>query len=114
VTYALTPGMEKLKFATLWSQRRGLGPYVEFVPSEESLDPNVHPEEMDVMDWRTDFKTNAAEVKGERLGEFFHLACLLLPLYAPRAAEMAFFGPKGETPLSLLFSSAMHSLACPH
>ena len=100
VTFALTPGMERLKFATLWSQRKGVGPYVEFVLSEESLDPNVHPEEMDVLDWRTDFKTNAVEVKGGRMGEFYHLASLLLPLYAPRAAEVAFFGPKGEyTPL---------------
>ena len=48
--------MERIKFATLWSQRRGLGPYVEFVRSEESLDPEVHPEMMEVLEWKTNYK----------------------------------------------------------
>ncbi len=31
------------------------------------------------------------------LGEWFHVAGLILPLYAPRAAELAFFGPEGAS-----------------
>ena len=56
VAFAVTPGMERLKFATMWSQRRGIGPYVEFYRSEESLDPEVHPEMMEVLDWKTNYK----------------------------------------------------------
>ena len=56
VAFALVPGMEHIKFATLWSQRRGIGPYVEFVRSEESLDPEVHPEMMEVVEWKTNYK----------------------------------------------------------
>jgi hypothetical protein len=36
---------------------------------------------------------NAAEVGAEPLGEWLHVAGLLLPLYAPRAAELEAFGP---------------------
>ena len=59
VAFAVTPGMERIKFATLWSQRRGIGPYVEFVRSEESLDPEVHPEMMEVVEWKTNYKVRA-------------------------------------------------------
>lgn len=104
VALALTPGLERIKFATMWSQRRGLGPFVEFVRSDESLDPDVHPEMMNVMSWKTGFKTNAAVIGNEKLGEFYHLTCLLLPLYAPRAAELALFGPSG---VSLVTASAL-------
>ena len=31
-------------------------------------------------------------IGSERLGQFSHLSSMLLPLYAPRAAEVAFFG----------------------
>ena len=58
IAFAVTPGMEKIKFATMWSQRRGIGPYVEFVRSEESLDPEVHPEMMEVLDWKTNYKVS--------------------------------------------------------
>lgn len=104
VALALTPGMERIKFVTMWSQRRGLGPFVEFIRSEESLEPEWHPEMMDVMGWKTGFKTNAATIGDERLGEFYHLASLLQPLYAPRAAELAFFGPDG---VSLVTAAAL-------
>lgn len=40
----------------MWSRKRGLGPTVEFEPSEKSLDPNWHPEQVDIMDWATNFK----------------------------------------------------------
>ena len=63
VAFAVTPGMERIKFATLWSQRRGLGPYVEFVRSEESLDPDVHPEMMEVLEWKTNYKVGTAAVQ---------------------------------------------------
>ena len=61
IAFAVTPGMEKIKFATMWSQRRGIGPYVEFVRSEESLDPAVHPEMMEVLDWKTNYKVSTSE-----------------------------------------------------
>jgi hypothetical protein len=41
------------------------------------------------------FQTNAATTGDQRLGEFLHLASLLIPLYSPRAAELAFFGKDG-------------------
>eukprot|EP00983_Pelagomonas_calceolata_P117761 1160443-Pelagomonas_calceolata.AAC.13 len=34
----------------------GAGPSVEFVPSEKNLDPNWHPEQVDIMDWATNVK----------------------------------------------------------
>ena len=40
-------------------------------------------------------QTNAATIGDMRLGEFGHLSSLLLPLYSPRAAELAFFGKDG-------------------
>jgi len=95
VAFALTPGLDPIKFVTLWSQRRGLGPYVEFTRSEENLEPGWHPEMPDIMDFTTNIKTNAASIGDERLGEFLHVASLLIPLYAPRACELAFFGKEG-------------------
>ena len=97
VAMALTPGVEPIKFVTMWSRRRGQGPYVEFELSEESLDPDWHPEEIEIMDWKTNFKVNAAEVGSEPLGEWLHVAGLLLPLYAPRALEIEAFGPDGAS-----------------
>jgi hypothetical protein len=38
-------------------------------------------------------QVNAAEVGDEPLGEWLHVAGLLLPLYAPRALEVELFGP---------------------
>ncbi|KIZ04815.1 cell division protease FtsH [Monoraphidium neglectum] len=93
VALALTPGVEPIKFVTMWSRRKGQGPFVEFIQSEESLDPNWHPEEIEAMDWKTNFKVNAAVVGDEPLGEWFHVAGLLLPLYAPRAFETDTWGP---------------------
>lgn len=55
VAMALTPGLEVIRKVTLWSQKRGLGPQVEFLPSHENLD-NWHPEEVEIMDFRTNFK----------------------------------------------------------
>lgn len=45
-----------MQFVTLWSRRRGLGPYVQFTDSSESLDPNWHPEQIEIMDRQTNFK----------------------------------------------------------
>ena len=42
-------------------------------------------------------QVNAAEVGDEPLGEFFHVAGLLIPLYAPRAWEVAEYGPDGAS-----------------
>lgn len=56
VALALTPGLEPIRHVTMWSRKRGLGPQVEFVRSEESVDPNVHPEMVDVMDFTTNLK----------------------------------------------------------
>ena len=64
VAFAVVPGMERIKFATLWSQRRGIGPYVEFVRSEESLDPEVHPEMMEVVEWKTNYKVRVTSQRG--------------------------------------------------
>lgn len=41
------------------SPRHHKGPYIEFDVSEESLDPNWHPEEVDLMDYKTNFKVRA-------------------------------------------------------
>ncbi len=38
-------------------------------------------------------QVNAAAVGDQKLGEFLQVAGMLLPLYAPRAAEVVFFGP---------------------
>jgi len=38
---------------------------------------------------------NAAAVGDQALGEFLHVAGMLVPLYAPRALELAMFGPEG-------------------
>ncbi len=37
-------------------------------------------------------QVNAATIGDERLGEFLHVAGLLVPLYSPRAAEVAMYG----------------------
>ena len=42
-------------------------------------------------------QTNAAVVGDEPLGEFAHVAGLLVPLYAGRAAEVALFGKDGAS-----------------
>lgn len=52
VAFALTPGVDVIKFVTLWSRKRGMGPYVEFVRSEESLEPSWHPEVGNAADQR--------------------------------------------------------------
>lgn len=49
------------------------------------------------MDYKTNFKVNAAEVGDEPLGEFLHVASLLMPLYAPRACELTLFGKEGTS-----------------
>jgi len=77
----------------MWSRRRGQGPNVDFIASEKSLDVNWHPEMMEILDWATNVKVNAATIGDQRLGEFLHVAGLLVPLYAPRATEVAFYGP---------------------
>lgn len=38
------------------------------------------------------FQTNAAQLGDQPLGEFLHVAGLMVPLYAPRAAEVALYG----------------------
>ena len=38
---------------------------------------------------------NAAAVGDEPLGEFYHIASMILPLYAPRAFEWTMYGPDG-------------------
>lgn len=92
VAFALTPGLDPIRHVTLWSKKRGLGPVVDFIPSEENLDVNWHPEEVEIMDYKTNFKVNAAPVGDEKLGEFFHVASMMIPLYAPRACELVMFG----------------------
>jgi hypothetical protein len=42
-------------------------------------------------------QVNAAEVGDEPLGEFFHVASLLIPLYAPRAWEVMEYGADGAS-----------------
>ena len=37
-------------------------------------------------------QVNAAEVGSEPLGEFLHIASMLVPLYTPRATELVMFG----------------------
>lgn len=56
VAMALTPGIEPIKFVTMWSRRRGQGPYIQFIDSEENLDPNWHPEQVEIMDKATNYK----------------------------------------------------------
>jgi hypothetical protein len=42
-------------------------------------------------------QVNAAEVGDEPLGEFYHVASLLIPLYAARAWEVAEHGPQAAS-----------------
>ena len=42
-------------------------------------------------------QVNAAEVGDEPLGEFFHVASLLIPMYAARAWEVMEYGPDGAS-----------------
>ncbi len=42
-------------------------------------------------------QTNAAPIGDQPLGEFLHVAGLLVPLYAGRAAEVALFGKDGAS-----------------
>lgn len=56
VALALCPGIEVIKFATLWSKKRGLGPYVEFIDSTDNLEPDWHPEQIEVFDYATNIK----------------------------------------------------------
>ncbi|GLI69609.1 hypothetical protein VaNZ11_014276 [Volvox africanus] len=92
VAFALTPGLEPIKAVTLWSRRRGLGPSVMFVDMNDKADLGLHAEETELLEYRTHHKTNAAPLGGQALGEFLHVAGLLIPLYAPRAAEVALYG----------------------
>jgi hypothetical protein len=47
----------------MWSKRAGWGPYVEFIESDSNLDPDWHPEQIDMMDASTNYK-----VRGTREG----------------------------------------------
>eukprot|EP00983_Pelagomonas_calceolata_P117760 1160443-Pelagomonas_calceolata.AAC.12 len=40
-------------------------------------------------------QVNAAPIGDQPLGNFLHVAGMLVPLYSSRAAELAFFGPDG-------------------
>lgn len=115
VSLALTPGVEWIKRLTLWSRRRGVGPTVEFEQSEESLREDWHPEEVELMDWKTNFKVNAATMGEHHMGEFLHMAALLVPLYAPRAAELELYGADSASlataaPIADAFSLAYYAV----
>jgi cell division protease FtsH len=56
VAMALTPGIDPIKFVTMWSRRRGQGPYLQFIDSSANLDPDWHPEQVEIMDRATNFK----------------------------------------------------------
>jgi cell division protease FtsH len=47
----------------------------------------------------------------DRLGEFYHLSLMLLPLYAERAAELVFFGPDSVTTSSAVGMSDAFEIA---
>ena len=101
VAFALTPGIEAVDYVTMYSRKRGVGPYVQFIESERNnVDVDWSPEKMDLLEWDVrGFKTNAAafEAGPERLGELLHVASLLLPLYAPRIFEMWEYGRDGAS-----------------
>jgi hypothetical protein len=40
----------------MWSRRRGQGPYIQFIDSSANLDPDWHPEQVEIMDRATNFK----------------------------------------------------------
>ncbi len=63
VALALCPGLEVIKHATLWSKKRGLGPYVEFVDSTDNLEPGWHPEQIEVFDYATNIKVGSRRCK---------------------------------------------------
>jgi hypothetical protein len=73
VALALTPGIEVIRLVTLWSKKRGLGPYVEFLDSAENLDPDWHPEQVELFDFATDVKVGGghrgAQVAVHRAGQ---------------------------------------------
>lgn len=56
VALALTPGVDEIKQVTLWSGRRGLGPSVDFITSDAQLRDDWHPEEVEIMGWKKNFK----------------------------------------------------------
>lgn len=62
-----------VQFVTLWSRRRGLGPYVQFTDSDESLDPNWHPEQIEIMDRQTNFKVG---VQGQTAVVHLYVTCV--------------------------------------
>ncbi|EFJ40530.1 hypothetical protein VOLCADRAFT_121711 [Volvox carteri f. nagariensis] len=97
VAFALTPGLEPIKSVTMWSGRRGLGPSVDFIDMNDKADLGLHAEEVELLGYRTNHKTNAASLGNEALGEFLHVASLLVPLYAPRAAEVALYGKEAAS-----------------
>lgn len=76
----------------MWSRRQGVGPVVEFQLSTDRIDREWHSEQVDIMDWATGLKVNAATTPDQPLGEFRHIAAMLVPLYTPRAAEVTYYG----------------------
>jgi hypothetical protein len=52
-------GLLLLQFVTMWSRRRGQGPYIQFIDSATNLDPNWHPEQVEIMDRATNFKVTS-------------------------------------------------------
>ncbi|KAL6751221.1 FtsH-like AAA+ protein [Haematococcus lacustris] len=111
VAMALTPGIEPIRSVTLWSKEQGEGPYITFDEFESSTDPEVHPELVEIMDWATNIKVNAATIGDQHLGEFLHLVNLLVPMYAPRAAEVAEYGPDAASLASASFLSDCFEIA---
>ncbi|GLC47538.1 hypothetical protein PLESTB_001403000 [Pleodorina starrii] len=97
VAFALTPGLEPIKSVTMWSGRRGLGPSVDFITLTDKAERGLHAEETELLGYRTHHKTNAAPLGDQPLGEFLHVAGLLVPLYAPRAAEVALYGKEAAS-----------------
>lgn len=101
VAFALTPAIEPIDYVTMWSRKRGVGPFVQFIESDKNnVDPDWGPEKIELLEWESrGFKTNAASFPAgpERLGELYHVASLLLPLYAPRIFEMWEYGPDGAS-----------------
>jgi len=62
-------------------------------------------------------QVNASNTGPQPMGQFLHVASLLVPLYASRAAELEFFGPDGVSlasaaPLSDCFQIGCAARSC--
>jgi hypothetical protein len=81
------------RYVTLWSKRSGVGPYVEFIASDENIDPGWHPEQIEIMDKATNFKVcSSISGPGQRARRFVCSAYPLSPCLPGSSCTLTFSG----------------------